>query len=145
MKRSGHSLLILFAGFALLCGHAWAGPTWICSISYAVAATDEGEIGPPDLGRMEAPAFLRVDSDAMQITILAPASRRGEVSRIDTLQRNGEAWLLSGMERGRIWCMTISDAGHVTLSMVDDGEVWAVFGNALLEEDLHDVAESSGE
>jgi hypothetical protein len=32
--------------------------------------------------------------------------------------------------------LVITDAGHMTVSIVSDGAVWSVFGHALLEEHL---------
>ncbi len=136
MKQNHIMFLIVVVITALLGGIAWAEPTWICSISTAVASTDDGKSGPPDLGGLAAPTFLNVDAGAKRVTLLAPASRRGEVSQIDTLHREGNVWLFNGMERGRIWSMAISDDGHFTLAVIDDGEVWTVFGNALLETDI---------
>ena len=129
-------VLLAAALSGLVCSAAWAGPTWICAIARATACEDDGTTGEPDLGGLERPTFLRVDVDAKRVTILGPAGRRGEVSKIDTVQRGEECWLLTGAERGRAWSIVISDEGHLTISMTGDGVVWAVFGHAILEQDL---------
>ncbi len=131
-KTMTYGLLISMA----LCGAVWAGPTWICAITAATACRDDGTTGVPDLGGLERPTFLRVDLDAKKVTILAPASRRGEVSAIESIQQGKKSVLMAGVERGRAWTLMIADEGHLTISVTDDGEVWSVFGNACREEDL---------
>lgn len=123
-------------GLSLLCGSAFAGPTWICAITESIACTDDGSTGAPDLQGLERPTFLRVDVDTKQVTILAPASRRGETSRIETAKQEGGNWLLGGVEQGRAWTMILTEAGHMTLAITGDGEVWSVFGNTISLADL---------
>jgi hypothetical protein len=121
----------------LLCGGALAAaPTWICSITGTTACQDDGTTGQPDLGGLARPTFLRVDLDAKLVTILAPAERRGEFSKIETAAQVDGGWLLTGFERGRGWTMLVSDDGNMSLSMTGDGEIWSVFGNAIRAEDV---------
>jgi len=120
-----------------LCGSAIAGPTWLCSIADAVAVDEDGTIGAPDLGGLERPTFLRVDTDKKQITLLAPESRRGEVTKINAVHEGQGHWLFSGVEEGRAWSLVISEKGHVTLSVTSDGATWSVFGHALPEGAVH--------
>lgn len=115
-----------------LCGNA-AAESWLCSISQAVAVHEDGTVGEPDLGPLERPTFLRVDVDNKKITLLAPASRRGEVTQIDTINERAGFWMFSGMEEGRAWSMVLSKQGHMTLSITGDGAAWSVFGHAILE------------
>ena len=129
-------VLLVAALTGLLCSAAWAGPTWICAITRGTACQDDGTTGEPDLGGLDRPTFIRVDVDAKQVTILGPSSRRGEVSKIDTVQQVENTWLLTGVDRGRAWSIVISDDGHMTMSATGDGEVWSVFGHAILEKDL---------
>ena len=89
--------------------------------------------GPIDLGDLEPPTFFRVDSDGKEVT-LAPESRRGEVTVIGAVHRGDGCWIMTGIENGRAWSLMISDEGHVTLSVINDGATWSVFGNALLED-----------
>lgn len=129
-------VLLAAALSGLMCGAAWAGPTWICSITRATACQDDGTTGEPDLGGLERPTFIRVDADAKQVTLLGPASRRGEVSKIDTVRQEGKTWILTGVEQGRVWSIVITEEGDMTMSATGDGVVWSVFGHAILEQDV---------
>jgi hypothetical protein len=117
--------------FSTLMAQAETPPVWLASLQGASAVEADGLVGPPDLGKLERPTFLRIDPVAKEVTLLAPASRRGEVSGIDAIQRGEDGWILQGLEKGRAWTILVSDSGHLTLSAVTDGEVWAVFGNAI--------------
>ena len=113
---------------------AFAGNSWVCSISEAVAVDEDGTIGPPDTGGLAAPTFLRVDADKKLVTLLAPAERRGQVTKIDAAHQGEGVWVFSGVENQRAWSLVIADSGQMTLSVTTDGAVWSVFGNALPEE-----------
>lgn len=126
--------LSLLASLAL-CSGALAGPAWLCSVASAVAVDEDGTVGPPDLGDLERPTFFRVDSDKKEVTLLAPASRRGEVTKIETAREADGQWMFAGVEHGRAWSVIITDKGNVTLSVISDGAVWAVFGHALPDGD----------
>jgi hypothetical protein len=121
--------LTLFAGAG-----AGTGPVWVCSIKEAVEIDEDGTIGPPDLGGLDRPTFMRVDAGTMEVTLLAPESRRGEVTKIDAVHQSRGLWVFSGVEEGRAWSMVVAATGHMTLSVTGDGATWAVFGNALREE-----------
>jgi hypothetical protein len=125
-------LLALLASMGL-CGGAFASATWLCSIASAVAVDEDGTVGPPDLGDMERPTFFRVDSDKKEVTLLAPDSRRGEVTKIDAVREVNGLWVFSGVENDRAWSLIITAKGQVTLSISHDGVVWSVFGHALSE------------
>lgn len=125
-------MLTLLASLAL-CGSVFAGPTWLCSIASAVAVDEDGTVGPPDLGGLERPTFFRVDSDKKEVTLLAPQSRRGEVTKIDAVREIKGLWVFSGVEDDRAWSLMITAKGYVTLSICNDGVVWSVFGHALPE------------
>ncbi len=117
----------------LLAGAAHAGPVWLCSITRATECLEDGTVGEPDLGGLEAPTFLRVDTNKKQITLLAPESRRGEVTAIDKVMEKEDIWVLTGIEEGRAWSMIISEYGYMTLSISYDGVTWSVFGNSMVE------------
>ena len=119
----------------LLVGSAWAEQTWICAVTSAVAVDEDGTVGPPDVGDKERPTFFRVDTAKKELTLLAPKSRRGEVTKLDTVVESEGQWLLSGMEHGRGLNVVITADGHMTLSVVADGVVWSVFGNVLSADD----------
>jgi hypothetical protein len=121
---------------ALLAGEqAWAGHSWICSVASAVAVDEDGTIGPPDLGDRERPTFFRLDADKKELTILGPDSRRGEVTKLESVQELDGQHVFSGTENGRIISVIITKEGRVTLSIISDGVVWSVFGHALRDED----------
>jgi len=134
MKRN---IFCLFCGLLLgltVCTGAMAGPTWLCSITDVVECDENGTIGAPNLDGREQPTFFRVDSDQKEVTLLAPASRRGEITKIDSVQEGKGQCVFSGVEDGRAWSLVISDKGHVTLSVTTDGATWSVFGKALQED-----------
>ena len=133
MKNTIFSLALLLS--ITVCASSFAAPTWICSVSEAVAIDEDGTIGPPDLGGLDAPTFLRVDADNKAVTLLAPESRSGETTRINSVHEEDGIWVFAGVEEGRAWSMVISAAGYMTLSVTSDGGTWSVFGNALLEDD----------
>ena len=119
----------------LLVGSAWAEQTWICAVTSAVAVDEDGTVGPPDVGDKERPTFFRVDTATKELTLLAPKSRRGEVTKLDTVVESEGQWLFSGVENGRGLNLVITAEGHMTLSVVADGVVWSVFGNVLPADD----------
>ena len=92
-------------------------------------------MGPPDLGGLERPTFFRVEADKQEVTLLAPDSRRGEVTHIELAREIKGAWVFAGVEEGRAWSLTITTKGDVTLSISNDGVVWAAFGHALAEDE----------
>jgi hypothetical protein len=114
-------------------GRLRAEDAWICSVSGAVAVDEDGTVGPPDLGERERPTFLRIDPVKKELTLLAPASRRGEVTKLDMAHEAAGSWILSGVEHGRNVSIVITAEGRMTLSVVADGVVWSVFGHALRE------------
>jgi hypothetical protein len=119
----------------LLVGSAWAEQTWICAVTSAVAVDEDGTVGPPDVGDKERPTFFRVDTAKKELTLLAPKSRRGEVTKLATVVESEGQWLFSGVENGRGLNVVITAEGHMTLSVVADGVVWSVFGNVLPADD----------
>ncbi|MGI9177254.1 MAG: hypothetical protein ACR2IT_05295, partial [Pirellulales bacterium] len=124
-------LMVTLVANLVMCGSTWAGQTWICSVSSAVAVDEDGTVGPPDLGDRDRPTFLRVDPAKKELTILAPESRRGEVTKLDTVQEAEGNHIFSGMENGRNVSLIITAEGRMTLSVIADGVVWSVFGHAL--------------
>jgi hypothetical protein len=112
---------------------AWADQTWLCAVSSAVAVDEDGTVGPPDLGDRERPTFFRVDATKKELTLLAPESRRGEVTKFETIHEAEGARVFTGLEHGRGLTLIINNDGRLTLSVVGDGVVWSVFGHTLPE------------
>ena len=108
-----------------LCDGAWAGESWLSSISSAVAVDEDGTVGSPDLGDRERPTFFRLDAEKKELTLLAPDFRRGAVTKLESVRETDGQYVFSGVENGRM-----------TLSIISDGVVWSVFGHALPEERL---------
>jgi hypothetical protein len=133
MKNAMTMILLAVAITLSLCGGAWAEQTWLCSIGSAVAVDEDGTVGPPDLGDKERPTFFRVDPAKKELTLLAPASRRGEVTKIDMVHESQGQRIFSGVENGRSLNLIIADDGRMSLSVLGDGVVWSVFGHALPE------------
>lgn len=128
------SLAVTSATFLLACGSAMAGETWLCSVASAVAVDEDGTVGPPELGDRERPTFFRVDAAKKELTLLAPDSRRGEVTKFDTATSADGQHVFSGVENGRGVNLLITPQGRMTLSIISDGVVWSVFGHALPED-----------
>jgi len=138
-------LLALVATFAVS-GGARAEQSWLCAVSSAVAVDEDGTVGPPDLGDRERPTFFRVDAAKKELTLLAPASRRGEVTKIDMVHESEGVRVFSGIEHGRSLNLIINAQGRMSLSVLGDGVVWSVFGHVLPEGEPHDSdAPSQGE
>ena len=133
MKNAMTMILLAVAITLSLCGGAWAEQTWLCSIGSAVAVDEDGTVGPPDLGEKERPTFFRVDAAKKELTLLSPASRRGEVTKIEMVHESQGQRIFSGVENGRSLNLIIADDGRVSLSVLGDGVVWSVFGHALPE------------
>lgn len=137
------TILVTLALNAVACGGARAGQAWLCSIGSAVAVDEDGTIGPPDLGDRERPTFFRVDAAKKELTLLAPESRRGEVTKLESVRESGGTHLFSGVEHGRNVSLIITGEGRMTLSVIADGVVWSVFGHALPEgEGPHPAADT---
>ncbi len=135
MMSSTRVVIVIAALVSLLAAsQALAGTSWICSVADAVACDEDGTIGPPDLGGLDQPTFFRVDADRKQVTLLAPESRRGEVTKIGTVHEGEDVWVFSGVEVERAWSLVISNDGPMTLSVTVDGATWSLFGHALRED-----------
>lgn len=133
MTQSLKFVLVTLSANLVMCAGAWAEQTWLCSIGSAVAVDEDGTVGPPDLGDKERPTFFRVDAAKKELTLLAPASRRGEVTKIEMVHESQGQRIFSGVENGRSLNLIIADDGRLSLSVLGDGVVWSVFGHALPE------------
>jgi hypothetical protein len=131
-------MMVMLAAMGTVCGDACAGQSWLCSVGSAVAVDEDGTVGPPDLGDRERPTFFRLDADKKELTLLAPESRRGEVTKLDTVHDVNGQRVFSGVEHGRVVSVIVSTDGRMTLSIISDGVVWSVFGHALPEERTKD-------
>ena len=103
------------------------------SVASAVAVDEDGTVGPPDLGERERPTFFRLDADKKELTLLAPESRRGEVTKLESVRQTDGHHIFSGVENGRVISVIVTADGRMTLSIINDGVVWSVFGHALAD------------
>ena len=138
LTKATTMMVVALAAMATACGDAQAGQAWLCSVGSAVAVDEDGTVGPPDLGDRERPTFFRLDADKKELTLLAPESRRGEVTKLDTVHDVNGQRVFSGVEHGRVVSVIVSTDGRMTLSIISDGVVWSVFGHALPEERAKD-------
>ena len=138
LTKATTMMVVMLAAMASVCGDAWAGQSWLCSVGSAVAVDEDGTVGPPDLGDRERPTFFRLDADKKELTLLAPESRRGEVTKLDTVHDVNGQRVFSGVEHGRVVSVIVSTDGRMTVSIISDGVVWSVFGHALPEERTKD-------
>lgn len=128
------AVVVTLVSGAVVCGSAAADQTWLCSVASAVAVDEDGTVGPPDLGDRERPTFFRVDAVKKELTLLAPETRRGEVTKLETVHHADGLHVFSGIEHGRGLTVVITAEGRMTLSIAADGVVWSVFGLALPED-----------
>lgn len=138
-------MVLLAVVVPVTAGGLRADDAWICSVSSAVAVDEDGTVGPPDLGERERPTFLRIDPAKKELMLLAPASRRGEVTKLDMVHEAEGSWILSGVEHGRNVSIVITPEGRMTLSVVADGVVWSVFGHALKEGEAAEAVAKTAE
>ena len=115
--------VMILAANLLACAGAWADQTWLCSVVSAVAVDEDGTVGPPDLGDRERPTFMRVDATKKELTLLAPESRRGEVTKLETVHEKDGGHILSGVENGRSVSVIITADGRMTLSEIGRAHV----------------------
>lgn len=127
------SMLVVIAVQAGLAAGARAETSWLCCVTSAVSVDEDGTIGPPEFGERERPTFFRVNAATKELTLVAPQSRRGEVTKLDTAHESEGSWVFSGLENGRGVNLIIAEDGRMTLSVVGDGVIWSVFGHALPE------------
>ena len=125
---------LLLLGTTLAAGSVRACDTWLCSVASAVAVDEDGTVGPPDLGDKDRPTFFRLDAAKKELTLLAPESRRGEVTKLEAVHKAEGVSVFTGVENNRGVTVVITDEGRLTLSIIADGVVWSVFGHALPEE-----------
>jgi hypothetical protein len=133
MTKATTFFMITLAANLLASEVALAGQAWLCSVVSAVAVDEDGTVGPPELGERARPTFLRVDAAKKELTLLAPESRRGEVTKLETSHETDGTHIFSGVENGRNVSLIITADGRMTLSVIADGVVWSVFGHALPE------------
>ncbi len=80
----------------------------------------------------EPPGFFRLDVESSTIMILSPPSRRGEVTKVLGMERDGDHIVLTGIEAGRGWSAVISISdGDLTLSATDDGSAFIGRGKCI--------------
>lgn len=127
------SLLVVVAVQIGLAAGVRAETSWLCCVTSAVSVDEDGTIGPPEFGERERPTFFRVNAATKELTLVAPESRRGEVTKLDMVHEGEDAWVFSGLENGRGVNLIIAEDGRMTLSVVGDGVIWSVFGHALPE------------
>ena len=127
------SLLVACVGVFLLAADAAATTKWICSVVEGIECSDGVGCGPPDFGPLEAPTFLHVDTQKRIITLLAPASRRGETTQIGQAVETSEGWILAGVEDKRAWSMMLTNEGYMTVTVTMDGTAWTAFGRCIPE------------
>jgi len=144
MNQAIRIVLVALVATLVMSGVARAEQTWLCAVSSAVAVDEDGTVGPPDMGDRERPTFFRVDSAKQELTLLAPASRRGEVTKIDLVHEADGHRVFSGIEHGRSLNLIINAEGRMSLSVLGDGVVWSVFGHVLPEGDVN-VTDDSAE
>ena len=107
---------------------------YVCSLTKAVECDSElcGPPAPPDL---PFPTFIRVDLDNNRITLLAPAERSGETTQIRATERSGDYVVMTGINAGRGWSMTLSETSGGAVITVNLGDAaYVAFGQCIAED-----------
>ena len=99
----------------------------VCSLVRSIECGSDLSCGDPEfLGAP--PTFLYIDLDGMAVTLLAPESRRGEVTSVGMVEHREDRVLLTGIEGGRSFSMTILDDGTMSLTIADAASGLVGFG-----------------
>ena len=91
--------------------------------------------GEPDFQGVEPPSFLHVDLEKKVVTLLAPASRRGESNPIAAVTETERGWIASGSDGARAWSIYLTGDGTMTLTVTMDGTTWSAFGRCMPADD----------
>ncbi len=125
------ALIISALLLALVAGTAAAETRYLCSLTESTECSEGVECGPPDFAGVVPPTFMYVDINKSMITLLAPATRRGEETAIDVARETASGWILSGVESERAWSIILTDEGNLTLTVTMDGTTWTGFGRCM--------------
>ena len=104
---------------------------YVCSLTRSVECDRDLDCGAPAL-EQPIPTFIHVDREASLITLLAPAERRGEATRIDASVRDGDRMIMSGVEAGRGWTLSLSETEGSAVMTVNLGDAgYVAFGQCI--------------
>ena len=108
--------------------------SYVCSLTKAVECDSE-LCGPPAPTEAPLPTFVRVDLDNNLIVALAPDERMGETTPILATERSGGDVVMTGINAGRGWSMTLSEADGAVVITVNLGDAaYVVFGQCIAED-----------
>jgi hypothetical protein len=133
-RKSGIIAVVALAPLMMASSVADNGDQYVCSIGKAIECDGDLNCGPP-APQQVAPTFIHLDLDDSRITLLAPEERRGEVTQIGAMVRDGDQVILSGIEAGRGWSLSMSESTgkmSITINFGDAG--WIVFGQCMAED-----------
>lgn len=112
------------------------GEQYVCSLSKGVECDSDLNCGPP-APQLPPPTFIHVDVDEGRITLLAPPERRGETTQIRAMERDEGRLIVSGIEAGRAWSMSMSEPdGTATVTINFGDAAMVVFGQCLPQEQV---------
>jgi len=78
---------------------------------------------------------VRVDLDNNLITLLAPDERSGETTPIRAIERSGNDVVMTGINAGRGWSITLSETdGGVVITVNLGDAAYVVFGQCIAED-----------
>ncbi len=104
---------------------------YVCSVARSVECDSDLNCGAPAL-EQPAPTFIHVDREASLITLLAPAERRGETTQIDASVHDGDRVIMSGVEAGRGWTLSLSETEGSAVMTVNLGDAgYVAFGRCI--------------
>jgi len=133
-RKSGIIAVVALTPLLMATTVADNGDQYVCSISKAIECDGDLNCGPP-APQQTPPSFIHLDLDDGQITLLAPPERRGEVTQIGAMDREGDQLVLSGIEAGRGWSLNMSETtGQMAITINFGDAAWVVFGQCMAED-----------
>ncbi len=104
---------------------------YVCSVARSVECDSDLNCGVPAL-EQPAPTFIHVDREASLITLLAPAERRGETTQIHASERDGDRVIMSGVEAGLGWTLSLSETEGSAVFTINLGDAgYVAFGQCI--------------
>ena len=105
---------------------------YVCSVARSVECDSDLNCGVPALLEQPTPTFIHVDREASLITLLAPAERRGETTQIAASVRDGDRLIMSGVEAGLGWTLSLSETEGSAVFTINLGDAgYVAFGQCI--------------
>jgi len=122
--------IICITALLIVSGPAFAGNIeganrFLCAPTDSVECNTGGKCARGEANNVNLPDFVEIDLEAKTMQGLDT----GRTTPIKHVARNEGNLVLQGVEAGRGWSMTVTEAnGHVTLAVANEGRGFIVFG-----------------